>query len=305
MTDRRGFALLAALWLLVALSTASLALALSARTRRLAAANYAEGIRLRAAAQAGIELGRSLLEQRLRIDERLDPWAGVDSVVDTLLLGDARVTITFHDLGTTLNLNRAGEDELRRLFVALPIDASEADRLAQRIADWRDEDDLHRPRGAERDDYLAAEAPALPRNGPFQRVADLRNVLGMTDQLLGRVTPYLTLRSSGQVNLNVASRPVLLTVPGLGEDAVAVLLRYRRAARVLTNLDDLQRDLPAGARESFAAQLPQIMARATTESREVEVTSAARSPGSPVRARLIGVFVRSRDAVFHVWSAAE
>jgi len=37
MSNRRGFALLAALWLLVALATAGLAIATVSRTRRLAA----------------------------------------------------------------------------------------------------------------------------------------------------------------------------------------------------------------------------------------------------------------------------
>lgn len=305
MKDPRGFALLAALWLLVALSTASLALALSARSRRLAAANYAEGVRARAATQAGVEHIRARLVERLTPDRGPDPWSGMDSVADTLMLGDARVTATVRDLGTVLNLNRADETEIRRFLVALRVDAGEADRLAQAIADWRDGDDLHRMRGAERADYLAAGAAALPRNGPFQRLDELRAVRGITTRLYDKIRPYLTLRGSGQVNLNVASRPVLLTVPGLGEEAVAVLMRLRREGRMLANIAELERDLPPGARASFSAQLPTILARATTETREVEVTSEGWLPGSPVRAHLIGVFVRARDAVFHVWSSAE
>ncbi|HEX2205094.1 MAG TPA: hypothetical protein VHG91_17415, partial [Longimicrobium sp.] len=46
--DRRGFALVAALWLLVALSVLGLELALRGRERRLEAANAQEGLRARA-----------------------------------------------------------------------------------------------------------------------------------------------------------------------------------------------------------------------------------------------------------------
>ena len=303
--NTRGFALLTALWLLVALSAASLALALTARTRRLAAANYAEGIRARAAAQAGVEHVRALLEDRVLAEGYSGAWWGLDSLVDTLVIGDARVTMTVRDVGLALNLNRAEESELRRLFAALRVDAGEADRLAQAIADWRDADDLHRPRGAEQADYLAAGAPTLPRNGPFQRVEELRAVRGITPRLFDEIRRYLTVRGSAQVNLNLASRPVLLTVPGIGEEAVAVLLRLRREGRILANIAELERDLSPGARASFSAQLPTILARATTETREVEVTSEGWLPGSPVRSRLIGVFVRARNAVFHVWSSAE
>jgi len=308
MSDRRGFALLAALWLLVAISVASLALESAARTRRLSAANLAEGIRARAAAQAGIEQVRGRLVRRLaeRTLEGVDPWTNVDSLLsDTLTIGAAEVDVSVRDVGAQLNLNVATEDELRRLFIALRIDAGQADRVAQCILDWRDADDLHRARGAERDAYLRAGAVDLPHNGPFQSIAELRAVQGMSADLYQRVQPYLTLLGSGQVNLNVADRPVLLALPGITEDAVAVLFRYRRQRRVLGSIMDLERDLPPGARAVFASHLPELLGRTTTEIRELQVTSDAVLGGSPVRARMTGVFVRARSAVFYVWARAE
>ena len=308
MSGRRGFALLAALWLLVALSLASLALGAAAHVRRLAAANLAERVRAEAAARAGLEQGRGRLARRLAATGAalLDPWRGVDSLLlDTVAVGDARARVTLRDLGTALNLNRASEDDLRRFFTALRVDAGEADRLAQAIADWRDPDDLHRARGAEQDAYLAAGAPAVPRNGPFQTLAELRLVRGMTDDLYERVEPYLTLRGSGQVNLNVADRPVLLALPGMTEEAVAVLLRYRHRRRALGSVTDLERELSPDARRAFESALSVLLARAITETREVEVVSDGWLPGNPVHAQATGVFVRSRGALFYVWSRVE
>jgi general secretion pathway protein K len=306
MKDRRGFALLAALWLLVAISVASLALESTARARRLAAANLAEGIQARAAAQGGIEQTRAWLVQRLARTTLGDPWAGLDSRPgDTLAVGAARVLVSVRDPGAQLNLNRATEDDLRRLFVALRIDSGLADRLAQCILDWRDPDDLHRARGAERDAYLRAGAVQLPRNGPFQSLTELLSVQGMTRATYDQVRPYLTLLGSGQVNVNVAGRPVLLALPGMTEDAVAVLFRYRRRHQALQNLTDLERDLPSGARNALSARLPELLASTTTETREVEVTSQGWVEGSPVRATITGLFVRARGTVFHVWSRVE
>ncbi|HEY6158231.1 MAG TPA: hypothetical protein VIV88_12300 [Gemmatimonadales bacterium] len=308
--SRRGFALLAALWLLVAFSVASLSLSALAHERRLAAANLVERTQALAAAQAGIEQLRSRLARRLSLPASatslIDPWHSVDSVLtDTVSLDNARYSVAARDVGTQLNLNRATEDELRRLLASLRIDAGEADRLAQCIMDWRDPDDLHRARGAERDAYIAAGAPVLPRNGPFQTLPELLGVLGMTPELYDRVRPYLTLLGSGQVNLNTADRPVLLTLPGMTEEAVAVLLRLRRDRHRLGNTTDLERELSPGARQVLERALAELLPQVTTEIREVVVESIGSLSGSPVVARVTGLLVRSGSTVFYVWSRAQ
>ena len=314
MTRRNGYALLAALWLLVALSVASLALSTLAHERRLAAANLVEHTQALSAAQAGVEQLRSRLARRLIGGAGLqvgsmammDPWHGVDSVLsDTIALGEAHFRVIAHDAGTQLNLNRASEDELRRLFVALRIDAGDADRLAQCILDWRDPDDLHRARGAERDAYLAAGVAVLPRNGPFQTLPELRSVLGMTPALYDRIRPSLTLLGSGQVNLNTADVPVLLALPGMTEEAVAVLFRYRRQQRRLASVTDLERDLSPGPRQVLVQAIPELLPQVTTDVREVAVESVGFLSGSPVVARVTGLLVRAGSTVFYVWSRAE
>jgi general secretion pathway protein K len=306
MSNRRGFALLAALWLLVAISIASLALETAARTRRLAGANFAERVQGEAAAKAGIEQTRARLARRLIAVTIGDPWAGMDSLyTDTITIGRERAYVSMRDGGARLNLNLATEDELRRLFIALRIDAGLADQLAQCILDWRDPDDLHRARGAERDDYLKAGAVQLPRNGSFQSLAELAAVKGMTPSTFERVRPYLTLVGSGQVNVNIADRPVLLALPGMTEDAVGVLLRYRLRHQILASLADLERDLPPGAKSELETHLPDLLRTATTETREMEATSVGWAEGSPVRVHITGLFARARGAVFYVWSQIE
>lgn len=314
MSGRRGFALMASLWLLVTLSIVSLGLSALTRERRLAAANLVEHTQALTAAQAGVEELRSRLAARLVTPQGIqamatifvDPWHGADSVMtDTVTLGASRFTVRARDAGTQLNLNRATEDELRRLFVALRIDADEADRLAQCIMDWRDQDDLHRARGAERAEYLAAGAPVLPRNGPFQTLPELRSVLGMTAAVYDSITPYLTLLGSGQVNLNTAGRPVLLALPGMTEEVVGVLFRYRREHRQLGAVTDLERDLSPGGRDLLDRAMPELLPQVTTQTREVAVESDGQVPGSPVVAKVTGLLVRAGTTVFYVWSRAE
>ena len=305
MRTDRGFALIAALWLLVALSALTLEVSLVARERRLAAANTLEAAQARAAADAGLEHARGRLAAVLR-GGALDPWRRPDSLLpQTVALGDARYRVALRDAGSALNVNRATEAELRRFFVALRVDAGKADRLAQAIMDWRDADDLRRARGAERADYVRDGSPMLPRNGPFQTIEELGYVKEMTPEILALARPHLTLLGSGQVNLNAAPRPVLLALAGIGEEAAGVLLRHQEARRLIRSLAELSLELSSGARAALQAETTALLGRAAFETREVEAVSDGWAEGSPVQVRDRGLLVRARDVAFLVWRRAE
>jgi type II secretory pathway component PulK len=158
-------------------------LSLAARDRRVVALNAAERTRAAWAARGGLETARGRLERLLQETAAANPdpwWNPQHFLPDTVRQDDAAWYLLARDANARLNLNRAGEEDLRRLFAALRVDATRADSLAQAIADWRDADDLHRARGAEREAYLKSGAPTLPRNGPFRSVAELLDVRGIT-----------------------------------------------------------------------------------------------------------------------------
>jgi len=314
MRRRRGFALVASLWLLVALAALGLELSLQARNRRLAAANVVEGTQARAAATAGVEEARARLSRLLQFSSApaldpvtiMDPWRGLPAVMpETLSLGSARAHVTLTDANASLNLNRASEAELRRLFVTLRIDAGDADRIAQAIADWRDADDLARPRGAERELYRREGLDAEPANAAFRRVDELRAVRGVTDEYYARMRPFLTVAGTGMVNLNAAPGPVLLALDGMTEEATWALRRAADAGRPIRSLQELQLALTAGARAAMQESLPALQSRAAFETREVEVTSDAWMDGTPVRARTTGLAVRAGRSAFLVGRRSE
>jgi len=68
-----------------------------------------------------------------------------------------------------------------------------AQSLATRIADWRDEDDLSRPNGAEGGDYAGAHNDEDIGNRPFSSVGELRLVLNIPEELLDCASPALTI----------------------------------------------------------------------------------------------------------------
>lgn len=308
MRSRDGFALVAALWVVVAVGAVGLDWGLRARMQRLATANAVESATARAAAESGLALARARLERVLVGSAAgMDPWHD-----PAALLGDSvharagvRYLIRVSDLGTRLNLNRASQEELRRLLVALRLDAGRADRIAQSAADWRDADDLHRARGAERIWYLRAGSDALPRNGPFQSVEELRHVREMTPELMDRLRPYLTVRGSGRINLSAAPTPVLRTLPGLGGEAVATIEGERSRTGRAPDLSTLPRLLSGAARAELLPNLPRLLSMTTAETQELEVISDGFIHGSPVRARLEAVVVRSGGTAYQVWSRIE
>jgi type II secretory pathway component PulK len=199
----------------------------------------------------------------------------------------------------------ATEDELRRLFTALRMDAGRADRLAQLVADWRDVDDAHRARGAEREQYLRASAPFLPENRPFRDVAELQRVLDMTDRDYTLIAPYLSVRGSGRVNLRSAERPVLMSLPGVGEEAAAVIMRLRRSASMPLTIDQVQQELSSGARIALLEYLPVLASRTVSQTRELDVVSDGWADGGSVHVRVAALFVRADPSAMVVGRRVE
>lgn len=308
---RGGFALMAALWLVVLVGVTGYGLSVRSRSQRLAVANSLERTQAVVAAEGALETVRGELALRLappapsaqRIAHRadVDPWSDLAALnADTLALGDARALPRVYDAGARIQINRATEADLRRFFAALAIDAGEADRLAQRIADWRDADDHRRTRGAERDEYLRTGARRLPANADFTRVDELRDVDGMTPQLFARMAPFVTALGTGQINVNAAPREVLLSLPGMGDESIAAIVRAQRARRPIRSMEELTAQLSSAARSSLVEQMSELQQRAAFESREVVVEADGWLDGSPARVTAQALLARGGDAMFTI-----
>lgn len=327
MDGRAGFALIAVLWLLVALSAIGVHAALEFRTERLAAANLIDVSRSREVASAGAEYARSRLTAAMldRADELraqataqagrnrnrtrpqsvralfrgsdpfTDPWRDPDELlVPEMAFGDATFTLHVRDAAAALNLNAADAEMLMGFFAqGLGVDYAHADRLTQAILDWRDEDDLPRIGGAERDDYIRAGAPVLPRNGPFARVDELRHVMGMTPEIYEAAVPYLTLIGSGRVNVNSAPFPVLMAVPGMTPSIAQELKQLHDSGFFPASVDQMLSGLSAGAGVQLAAVQRRFNARTAFRTDEVEIVSVGRVEGSAVESRVRLLVARS------------
>jgi type II secretory pathway component PulK len=127
-----------------------------------------------------------------------------------------------------ININRVKSPHiLQQLFLGAGLkDNDAAKALAEAILDWRDEDDDASLAGAESYYYKGLKPPYLPRNGDFQTLQELRYVKGMTDELYEKLLPYITIESSGHINLNTASR-LVLSATGLSSAICDKIVAFR------------------------------------------------------------------------------
>ena len=135
------------------------------------------------------------------------------------------------DEESKINLNTAGLTVLENLFIAAAgLEEVEAQELAASIVDWRDKDSqLSIPLGSAEDSYYRGLAyPYEAKDSEFESLDELLLVKGMTPEIFERLRDYVTVSSSGRVNINTASSPVLLAL-GLEEDIADKIIRYRSA----------------------------------------------------------------------------
>jgi general secretion pathway protein K len=264
----RGVALLTVLWVLALLSVIAAGLMAQTHTELQITRNMQETARARALAEAGVFLA---------IPRLLDPtpetqWRP-DGLERVIAYGSGAIRITVQDEGGKVDLNTAPDELLSGLLGVLGVGPDETARLVDAIADWKDDDDLRRVNGAERDDYKRAGLSWVPRNGPFEAVEELRLVLGMTPELYERMLPFITIYStSPRVNPATAPAEVLRGLPGASADMVASFLAAR--ARSQTGSQTALPPMPG---------LEQFLSPGQTQA--VTIRSEGRTPGG-------GLFIR-------------
>lgn len=183
---------------------------------------------LAAAADGGAVASRSRSNRSLRLLE----IAGLPvRPIEVRLREDGPLYRVFlSDATGQLNINEAGESQLRRYFEAAGVGDARAPRLAQQVLDWRDEDDFTHPYGAEQATYDYRGITC--RNDRIRSLEELLYLPDMTPEIFDRIRPDLVLAGDGKVHAPSASPEVLMSLPGMSRDAVRAILRLRQAGRL-------------------------------------------------------------------------
>lgn len=207
--------------------------------------------------------------------------------------GGIKVTVELRDESGLYGLQALAENTVvaRRFFQDLGIDESQAQALADCLADWTDADDAVRANGAERDNYSNDIAPP---NRPVQTLDELRlvhgfaeaffNTNGTGNPLWERFSKSVSLLgTTASPNINTAPEAVLEVLAGRHSfDAQAVLAARDGSSNIngttliFRNAGDLGRlNLPPalGGAVSFTCSQLRVIVRASKGDASVVVDS--------------------------------
>lgn len=233
--SQQGLALVVVMWLVAALTL--LVTGLSATTR--ADLRGTQNLRLFAEHEA---LGDAVI--RLAAAQML-----VEPIEDrplhfSYLVEGHELQVEVLPASAFVNLNLASEALLRdTLQFGADVPEHNAQVLAERIVDWRDADDAALPNGAERDAYEAAGSSFRPRNGPFESVDDLIQVLGMSLNLHDKMRGLVTVSgSSSGVDPRFAPPEVLMVLAAGNPAAALRIVDARRSTDPLSDMTGLTQE---------------------------------------------------------------
>ena len=219
----RGAALLLVMWLIALLTALVGAFALTSHMENLQGRVLVRGIVAEQAARAGFEYAMT----RVDMPDPKTNWLP-DGRAYTWHFDDAEVEVRLVDEAGKVDLNAADAMLLSGLLRAVGAEPDVATGVASAILDWRDPDPLTQPQGgAEDPDYAAADRAYGAKDAPFDTVAEVEQVLGMTPALYEKVAPHLTVYSgNAQPEAAFASAEVLTA---MGQDPVQAMAQRRQA----------------------------------------------------------------------------
>ncbi len=221
----QGIALLLVLWMMIILIGIIGVFALIASTEQRQGKLLARSVQARYAAEGGVEVATI----RLNNPDPLLQWVP-DNRVYQYTVDKTRIEIRTVDESGKVDINVADADVIQPLLLAVGVDELKAQSITSAIMDWRDPDDLLTlPGGAEDPQYFAAERPYGSKDGAFQTISELQQVLGVTPELYSKLKPLITIYSGlNRPNPSFAP-PEVLAALGLQAQQIAQLLAQRDA----------------------------------------------------------------------------
>ncbi len=226
-------------------------------------------------------------------------------------LGEGEIVLDIVPEPGRRNVNLLLELDWERIFELTGVPDRHWPMLIDSFFDWIDPDDMPRPDGAETEDYYARlDPPYSAKNGPLDTVRELLLIRGFTEALLrggplieeemdplaaaSRFQPstrfadtnivhvsgfehLLTTYGDGKVNVQSASREVLMTLPDVDDIAALAIIEERGDFDAIG--DEAARE-PFNSVEDVFARVPglnpALRDRITLHSEYYRITSVGR-----------------------------
>jgi general secretion pathway protein K len=250
---RDGAALIVALWTILILSLLIGGFAFDMHIEAGITSHARKRMKAAALANAGVEWAYALLDRRSDVDptapgaeesDMLAPAVNLSRGVAVRgvrrELGDGSFTVSVIPEKGRRNVNELDDRDWEELLDQANVPRELWPELIDCFADWIDGNDEHHLNGAESDDPYYQDRGYAVKNGPVDTVDELLLIKGFSRRLVyGGPAPdeseqdyrgiaqHLTAWGDGRVNINTASREVLLTIPDIDEWTVDAILESR------------------------------------------------------------------------------
>lgn len=282
-SPREGSALIVALWVLMILALLIGTFAFEMHIEAGIASHQRRKLHARYLARAGVAYAQLLMERSLNAKEddvasseefeelveqafRLSRGVGISS--HTFELGRGKVVIDIMPEEGRRNVNLLSDEDWEEILDQAGIPEDKWKELIDCFTDWIDDNEFASLHGAESDDPFYQDAGYEVKNAPLDTVDELRMIKGFTAEVVyGRppdadgqggmpgIARWLTTWGDGRVNVNTASREVLLTLPGIDVWSVDKIIEGR------TGMDE-----QAGTRYDGWESPDEVMAAAALDS---------------------------------------
>ena len=248
--SRRGSILILALWVLSFLTIISVNIGLRIRQKINLISRIETRSQLHHIASAGIKKAISALKSDLRRNNQSYTPSGKEyrhnntEAFNRIEIGEgeADVFYNYYDWGQDkperrfgivdeegkINLNTASAIVIMRLIgQVLRINEEEAQALALAIVDWREMGKTTLTGFYSDEYYQNLQFPYQVKNAHIEIFDELLLIKGIDEKLLSKLTPFVTIYGSGEININTASAQVLYSM-GFDAPLIEKIMTARR-----------------------------------------------------------------------------
>jgi general secretion pathway protein K len=255
LKSERGIALFLVLWVMALLTVIAGEFCHAIRTEVNVTRNFKEETQAYYIAVSGLfwAVGGLVVNERVprpvkapgSEEGQADIRPQINTDVPAIPFGEGQFKIEKMNESGKVNLNRAGALVLKMMLNNFQIEDARKNIIVDSIMDWRDKDNLHRLNGAEDDYYLSLPQPYKCKNGDFTSIEELLLVRGVTPEIFhGGLKDMVSVyqdketgpvsdiqRRTGfdfnKININAASPRMLRALPGITEEIVQAIVKYR------------------------------------------------------------------------------
>lgn len=265
---REGAALIVAIWVILIMSLLISSMAFDMQVEANVAAYQRKRVKAQYLARAGMEWATAVLSREVTENKdeelQLEPDQDEKLVVASINLsrgvgisgierelGDGKFVVDILPEESRRNVNLLTEEDWKEILDQAGVENTRWPELIDCFMDWIDEGDAYRLHGAESDDPFYGEREYEVKNAPLDTIDELLMIKGFDEAILyggpsedndevlyTGIAGWLTTWGDGKLNINTASREVMMTLPEIEDYVIDAILEYRTGVDALPNTKD-------------------------------------------------------------------